>query len=131
MKISFGGKKFRFKESFGEFTLTTIKEYMNIHKDTEELIEDHNEILKKVQDIIPSEKTAEEDERNLIDLDQKMTEIQFKLTGKRIDLLCILCKDASFRDFVMNTNGIEILILWCPYITTELAREVANLGRWL
>ena len=82
MKISFGGKKFRFKESFGDFTLTTIKEYMSIHKDTEELIEDHNKILKKVQDIIPSDKTAEENERNLIELDLQMTEIQFKLTGK-------------------------------------------------
>jgi hypothetical protein len=107
MKIDFGGTRFKFKESFGEFTLTTIKEYMSIHDDTEKLIEDHNEILKKVQDITPSAKTQQDDVANLIDLDSQLSEIQFNLTGKRIDLLCILCNDASFRDFVENTDGVS------------------------
>jgi len=111
MKIDFGGTTFNFKESFGEFSLETIKEYMSIHDDTEELIKEHNSLLKKVQDIIPSDKTSEDDIGTLLVLDSELAEIQHKLTGKRTDLLCILCNNNDFGDFAVNTAGVDYEII--------------------
>ena len=49
---------------------------------------------------------SEQATKELIHQDSIASDLQFKLTTKRIDMLCMMCSSKSFRSFVENKRGL-------------------------
>lgn len=110
--IIMGGKKWPFKLSFSKFTLSTIKGYMKIHDEVDELVELYDSKLGEMQLYVTGKEGKESEElAEVLLIDSELSDIQFQLTGKRIDMLCLLCEKESFKDFIMKTNGIDYAII--------------------
>ncbi len=128
-KIKIGLKTWKFRTSFGEFDCTNIKDYMNIHQamdDTrEKYIAEYNSI-KALESEMWNEDASEEiksairrvllnalsDEAKRIrgaisDAENNCSSLQMQLHLIRVDLLASLCYSSSFKEWALNTPGVD------------------------
>lgn len=112
-KIKIGSKTWKFKTSFGEFTCSNIKDYMNIHKTMDDVREKYNaevNSIKPLENSFIQQLDYEESKKikGLIsDAIDNCASLQMQIHLIRVDLLSALCYSSSFKDWALSTKGVD------------------------
>ena len=113
MIIKLGGKRWRFKTSFDEFTLEDIKRWMPSYSRALEIEDELLESAKRydaVTELIDlGLNELADDEQMQIDVDVNL--LYSEQVAKLIEMLSVLCYSKSFNSFAQNSNDVNRLLL--------------------